>query len=102
MQQQTRQRPAFQSTRLLGQLRERMRYLHYSLATEKVYEYWVRWFVRWHGMKHPKDMGPVEIEAFLGMLATARRVSPSTHNQALSAILFLYREVLALDLPWLD
>ena len=98
--------PPLQSTRLLDQLRERIRYMHYSLSTEKVYLYWVRFFIRWHGrggqMKHPRTMGAPEIEAFLTMLATERKVSTSTHNQALSALLFLYREVLNMDLPWMD
>ena len=94
--------PALQSTRLLDQVRERARYLHYSLATEKAYLYWVRFFVRWHGLRHPRDMGAPEVESFLTMLATQRRVSSSTHNQALSALLFMYREVLAQDLPWMD
>lgn len=98
--------PPLQSIRLLDQLRERIRYMHYSLSTEKVYVYWVRFFIRWHGrggqMKHPRSMGAPEIEAFLSMLATERKVSASTHNQALSALLFLYREVLGMDLPWLD
>lgn len=97
---------SFTSTRLLDQLRERIRYLHYSLQTEKAYLYWVRFFIRWHGrggvMRHPRDMGSAEVEAFLNMLANERQVSPSTHNQALSAILFLYREVLAVNLPWLN
>ena len=88
--------------RLLDQVRERARYLHYSLSTEKVYLYWVRFFIRWHQMKHPRDMGAAEVEAFLSMLAAQRKVSSSTHNQALSALLFLYREVLGLALPWLD
>ena len=92
--------------RLLDQVRERIRYLHYSLATEKVYLYWVRFFVRWHGrhgtMTHPREMGAPQVEAFLTMLATERKVSSSTHNQALSALLFLYREVLDIDLPWLN
>ncbi|MDD2925717.1 integron integrase [Rhodoferax sp.] len=98
--------PPLQSTRLLDQLRERIRYMHYSLSTEKVYLYWVRFFIRWHGrggqMKHPRTMGAPEIEAFLTMLATERKASTSTHNQALSALLFLYREVLNMDLPWMD
>ncbi len=98
--------PPLQSTRLLDQMRERIRYMHYSLSTEKVYLYWVRFFIRWHGrggqMKHPRTMGAPEIEAFLTMLATERKVSTSTHNQALSALLFLYREVLDIDLPWMD
>jgi integron integrase len=94
--------PPLQSKRLLDQVRERARYLHYSLSTEKVYLYWVRFFIRWHRLKHPRDMGAPEVEAFLSMLATQRRVSSSTHNQALSALLFLYREVLGLTLPWMD
>ena len=98
--------PVFRSTRLLDQVRERIRYLHYSLQTEKAYLHWVRFFIRWHGrngaMRHPRDMGVAEVEAFLTMLATERHVSASTHNQALSALLFLYREVLCVDLPWLN
>ncbi len=94
--------PQLQSTRLLDQVRERARYLHYSLSTEKAYLYWVRFFVRWHGLRHPRDMGPPEVQGFLTMLAAERRVSSSTHNQALSALLFLYREVLAINLPWLQ
>ena len=66
----------------------------------------MRFFIRWHGrgaqMKHPRTMGAPEVEAFLTMQATERRVSTSTHNQALSALLFLYREVLNMDLPWMD
>lgn len=88
--------------RLLQQVRERARYLHYSLRTEQAYVYWIRVFVRWHGMRHPREMGAPEVQAFLTMLATQRRVSSSTHNQALSALLFLYREALGQDLPWLD
>lgn len=95
-----------QSTRILDQLRERIRYMHYSLSTEQVYVYWVRFFIRWSGhggaMRHPRDMGASDVEAFLTSLATDRKVSASTHNQALSAILFLYREVLAIELPWLN
>ena len=93
--------PPLQSARLLDQLREQIRYRHYSLNTEKVYLYWVRFFVRWHQLKHPRDMGAPEVVAFLSMLATVRKVSASTHNQALSALLFLYREVLCLELPWM-
>lgn len=94
--------PPLQSKRLLDQLRERARYLHYSLSTEKVYLYWARLFIPWHGLKHPKDMGAPEVKAFLTMLATERTASASTHNQALSAILFLYREVLDRQLPWME
>ena len=98
--------PPLQSVRLLDQVRERVRYLHYSLSTEKTYLYWVRFFIRWSAfggvMRHPSTMGAPEVEAFLTMLATERRVSASTHNQALSTLLFLYREVMAVELPWLD
>ena len=98
--------PPLASKRLLDQMRERIRYLHYSLKTEKAYLYWVRFFVLWSakngGMRHPKEMGVAEVEAFLTMLANERQVSPSTHRQALNAILFLYRDVLCLDLPWLQ
>ncbi|AMO24348.1 class 1 integron integrase IntI1 [Ramlibacter solisilvae] len=93
---------ALGAPRLLDQLRERVRYLHYSLRTEKAYVYWVRLFVRWSGMRHPRELGAREVEGFLTMLATERRVSSSTHNQALSALLFLYKEVLGMELPWLD
>lgn len=95
-------RPPLQSTRLLDQLRERIRYLHYSLRTEKTYVYWARSFIRWHKLRHPAEMGKHEVEAYLTWLACQRSVSPSTHRQALSAILFLYKEVLEIELPWLD
>jgi site-specific recombinase XerD len=95
-----------QSIRLLDQVRERIRYMHYSLSIEKTYLHWVQFFARWHGrngvMHHPREMAGPETEAFLTMLATERKVSASTHNQALSAMLFLCREVLGVDLPWLD
>ena len=86
--------PVWQSTRLLDQLRECLRYRHYSLNTENSYVYWILFFVRWSAraggpMRHPKDMGVTEVQAFLTMLATERQVSSSTHNQALSAMLFL-------------
>ena len=80
---------------------ERLRYLHYSLRTEQAYVHWVRAFVRWSGLRHPRDMGGAEVEGFLGMLANERKVSVSTHRQALSALLFLYREVLGVELPWM-
>ncbi len=98
--------PPLRSIRLMDQVRERIRYLHYSLSTEKTYLYWIRFFIRWQAkdgqMRHQRDMVPAEVEAFLTHLATERNVSASTHNQALSALLFLYREVLNMDLPWLD
>ena len=95
-----------QSPRLLDQLREVLRYKHYSLRTEEAYLYWVKFFVRWHGrngqVRHPREMGAAEVQQFLSMLTTQRNVSVSAHNQALSALLFLYREVFSVQLPWLD
>jgi site-specific recombinase XerD len=81
--------------------------MHYSLKTEKAYLYWARFFIRWSatqpgGMRHTRDMGVQDVEAFLSMMANERNVSASTHNQAPSAVLFLYREVLGIDLPWLN
>ena len=95
-------KPPLRSARLLDQLRERIRYLHYSIRTEEAYVYWVRQFIRFNGLRHPKEMGQTEVESFLTMLANQRQVSPSTHRQALSAILFLYKEVLGSELPWLQ
>jgi len=98
--------PPVQSIRVLDQLRERIRYMHYSLSTEQIYVYWVRFFIRWSArngpIRHPRDLGAPDVEAFLSMLANERRVSVSTHNKALSAVLFLYREVLGAELLWLN
>lgn len=88
--------------RLLDQLRERIRYLHYSIRTEEAYAHWVRAFVRFHGLRHPRQMGAGEVQAFLSWLAGERHVSVSTHRQALSALLFLYQQVFGLRLPWMD
>jgi len=88
--------------RLLDQLREQLRYLHYSLRTEEAYVHWVRAFVRWSGMRHPRQMGAADVQAFLSWLATERRVSVSTHRQALAALLFLYQKVFGLQLPWMQ
>ncbi len=88
--------------RLLDQVRDRIRYKHYSIRTEQSYLDWIRRFICFHGKRHPVEMGAAEIEAFLTDLAVRGNVSASTQNQALSAILFLYREVLAVDLPWLS
>lgn len=82
--------PALRSTRVLAQLRERLRLLHYSLRTEEVYVYWVKAFIRFHGVRHPAEMAGPEVEAFLTHLAHDRNVAPSTHSQALSALLFFY------------
>ena len=69
--------------------------------TERAYHYSVRFFIRWSGLRHLRDMGKLEVEAFLSILANERRASASTHRQALNAILFLYREVLDVQLPWI-
>lgn len=87
--------------RLLDQMRERIRVKHYSIRTEKVYCEWVKQFIRFHQYRHPVEMGAPEVEDFLTDLAVRRKVSASTQNQALAALLFLYREVLQIDLPWL-
>jgi len=94
--------PVLKSTRLLDQLREQIRYLHYSLRTEEAYVYWVKKFIRFHQMRHPRDMGQREVESFLTMMAVERKVSTSTHRQALSALLFLYQKVLGVSMPWMD
>jgi integron integrase len=88
--------------RLLDQLRAALRDKHFALSTEKAYVQWVRGFVRWSGMRHPREMGAQEVEGYLQYLAVSRHVAVPTHKQALSAILFLYREVLKLDLPWMS
>ncbi len=94
--------PVLRATRLLDQVRERIRYKHYSLRTEQAYVQWVCMFVKWHGLRHPRDIGQQEVEGYFAMLANERRVAAATHNQALSALLFLYREVLDMELPWFD
>lgn len=93
--------PPLQAVRLLDQVRERIRYRHYSYRTEQQYVNWVRAFVRFHGVRHPREMGAAEVERFLTWLAAERKVAVSTHKQALSALIFLYRHVLGVDLPWL-
>ncbi|EIP3833951.1 integron integrase [Escherichia coli] len=81
--------PPLRSVKVLDQLRERIRYLHYSLRTEQAYVHWVRAFIRFHGVRHPATLGSSEVEAFLSWLANERKVSVSTHRQALAALLFL-------------
>lgn len=87
--------------KLLDQLRDRIRLKHYSLRTEQAYLQWVKRYILFHGKRHPAEMGKEEIEAFLSSLAVERNVAASTQAQALSAILFLYKEVLGMDMPWL-
>ena len=91
-----------QPPKLLDQVRLAIRYRHYSIKTEKSYVYWIRWFIRYHGLRHPRGMGATEVTAFLSYLATERDVAAATQQQALSALLFLYKQVLEINLPWLD
>ena len=88
--------------RLLEQVRDRIRTLHYSIRTEQSYIGWIKRFILYNNKRHPLEMGKLEIESFLTHLAVKRKVSAGTQNQALNAILFLYRQVLHVDLPWLD
>jgi integron integrase len=88
--------------RLLDQVRERLRVMHYSIRTEEQYVQWIRRFILHHGKRHPRDMGASEVEAFLTHLAVAGGVSASTQNQAKAALLFLYQRVLGIELDWLN
>lgn len=88
--------------RLLDQVRDRLRLKHYSLRTEEAYVYWIRRYILATGKKHPRELNGVAVEGFLSHLATHDNVAASTQAQALSAILFLYRQVLAIDLPWME
>ena len=90
-----------QPPRLLEQVRNKIRAKHFSYRTEKTYLQWIRRYIRFHGLKHPREMGGPEVEAFLTALAVDNKVAASTQNQALSAVLFLYRDVLEQELPWL-
>ena len=84
--------------RLLDQVSNRIRYLHYSRKTESAYRLWIKRFILFHHKRHPKEMGEDEIVAFLNYLATQKWVSASTQNQALNAIVFLYKKVLNINL----
>ena len=83
--------------KLLDQLRDAIRLKHYAYRTEETYAQWVRRYILFHDKRHPNEMGRIEIEAFLTHLAVQEQVAASTQNQALNAILFLYREVLNLE-----
>ena len=87
---------------LLQTARERMRTRHMAYRTEQVYLLWMRRFIAFHKRRHPRELGAPEVERFLTYLAVERKVGPSTQNQALQAILFLYRHVMGIELPWLD
>src|SRR5262245_49567036 len=94
--------PEAPKPRLLDRVREAIRARHYSPRTEKTYVAWIRRYILFHGKRHPAEMGAREITEFLCTLALKDKVAASTQNQALSALLFLYRAVLAQDVPWLD
>ena len=91
-----------QPPRLLDQVRESIRLKHFSLSTEKSYVYYIRDFILFHDKRHPKDMGSSEIRTYLSHLATNRNVAGSTQTVALSALLFLYRQVLGIELAYMD
>lgn len=89
-------------SKLLDEVRNTLRVHHYAMKTEKSYAQWIKRFILFHKKKHPSAMGKEEVEAFLTWLAVTRKVSPSTQNQALQAILFLYRRVLKVELAWMN
>ncbi len=91
-----------ESPKLLEQVRGRIRLKHYSIRTEQAYLEWIKRFILHFDKRHPSEMGSVEVEVFLTHLAVDRHVAASTQNQAKSALLFLYKEVLGVALPWLD
>ena len=93
---------ASKSRRLLDAVRDTIRLKHYSVRTEETYVHWIRRFIHFHARRHPREMGAAEVTAFLNHLVKTRDVAAATQNQALSALLFLYREVLTEPLAWLD
>lgn len=88
--------------RLLDAVRAEISLRHYSFRTEKAYVEWIVRFIRFHGRRHPRQLGGEEVRQYLSHLATERHISPATQAQALSALLFLYKRVLKVDLPWID
>jgi integron integrase len=88
--------------KLLDRVRAELRKRHYSRRTEEAYIGWIRNFIRHHGIRHPREMGKEEVEGFLSHLAVGKNVAAATQNQALAALLFLYRDVLGITLEWLD
>lgn len=91
--------PPLRATRVVDQLRERLRLMHYSLRTEETYVYWVKGFIRFYRLRHPAEMGGPEVEAFLTHLANDRSVAPSTHSQVLSALMPCAIAMLDTDAP---
>lgn len=98
----TEQKTEPEGIRLLDQVRGKIRLKHYSIRTEQAYVDWIKRFIFHFGKRHPRELGAVEVEEFLTHLAVAGKVAASTQNQAKSALLFLYKEVLGIELPWLD
>ena len=94
--------PPLPPPKLLEQLRIHLRTRHYSIRAEQTYIDWARRFILFHGKRHPRDMGAAEVEAFLSYLAVERKVSASTQNQAKAVLVYLYKQLLGVDLPWLD
>jgi hypothetical protein len=88
--------------RLLNEVRNAIARKHYSYRTEQQYVHWIKRFIYFSGKRHPRELGAPEVTDFLNHLARDRDVAAATQNQALSALLFLYREVLVQPLPWLD
>src|SRR5207247_707335 len=88
--------------KLLDRVREAIRARHYSRRTEAAYVHWIRQFIVFHAKKHPSTMGTDQIAAYLTWLAVRRQLSASTQNQALSALLFLYRQVLCQDIGTIE
>src|SRR5271170_517383 len=87
---------------LFAVARDKMRTRHLALRTEQVYLQWLRRYIAFHHRRHPRELGAPEVEEFLTHLAVHRKVSAATQSQALQALLFLYRHVLEIELPWLD
>ena len=94
--------PAAPPPRLLDRVRHAIRVRHYAIRTESAYVDWAKRFILFHGKRHPVEMGAAEVEAFLTHLAIERHVAASTQNQAKAALLVLYKDVLGVELPWLD
>src|SRR5438552_16744246 len=97
-----RQGLSHRAPKLLDQVRETIRRKHYSLRTEATYIDWIKRYIFFHQKRHPAEMGAPEMEQFLNYLAVKRQVAASTQNQALSALVFLYREVLHKDFEWME
>src|SRR5688572_32619674 len=89
-------------SKLLDQVREVLRVKHYALRTEEVYVLWIKRYIFFHQKRHPREMGASEVQAFLSDLAVNQKVSASTQNQALNALVFLYAQVLHIQLDWMD